>query len=125
MRKKLGLFANLRPAKVWDALKDASPLKDEIVARGIDLLIVRELTGGAYFGEKGRSDDRKAARSTRRVCGGGRSRALTRRTFSKHRACGERRCPRFTRPNTLTWNLNTCTLTMRRCNLCAIRRAST
>ena len=46
---------------MWDALKDASPLKDEIVARGIDLLIVRELTGGAYFGEKGRSDDRKAA----------------------------------------------------------------
>ena len=61
LRSELGLFANLRPAKVWDALKDASPLKDEIVARGIDLLIVRELTGGAYFGEKGRSDDRKAA----------------------------------------------------------------
>ena len=61
LRSELGLFANLRPAKVWDALKDASPLKDEIVDRGIDLLIVRELTGGAYFGEKGRSDDRKAA----------------------------------------------------------------
>ena len=61
LRSELGLFANLRPAKVWDALKDASPLKDEIVARGIDLLIVRELTGGAYFGDKGRSDDRKAA----------------------------------------------------------------
>ena len=61
LRSELGLFANLRPAKVWDALKGASPLKDEIVARGIDLLIVRELTGGAYFGEKGRSDDRKAA----------------------------------------------------------------
>ena len=61
LRSELGLFANLRPAKVWDALKDASPLKDEIVARGIDLLIVRELTGGAYFGEKGRSDDRKSA----------------------------------------------------------------
>ena len=61
LRSELGLFANLRPAKVWDALKDASPLKDAIVARGIDLLIVRELTGGAYFGDKGRSDDRKAA----------------------------------------------------------------
>ena len=61
LRSELGLFANLRPAKVWDALKDASPLKDEIVDRGINLLIVRELTGGAYFGEKGRSDDRKAA----------------------------------------------------------------
>ena len=61
LRSELGLFANLRPAKVWDALKGASPLKDEIVARGIDILIVRELTGGAYFGEKGRSADRKSA----------------------------------------------------------------
>jgi len=61
LRLELGLFANLRPAKVWDALKGASPLKDEIVARGIDLLIVRELTGGAYFGEKGRSADRTSA----------------------------------------------------------------
>ena len=42
LRSELGLFANLRPAKVWDALKGASPLKDEIVARGIDILIVRE-----------------------------------------------------------------------------------
>ena len=61
LRSELGLFANLRPAKVWDALKGASPLKDEIVARGIDILIVRELTGGAYFGEKGRSADRTSA----------------------------------------------------------------
>ena len=61
LRSELGLFANLRPAKVWDALKGASPLKDEIVARGIDILIVRELTGGAYFGEKSRSADRKSA----------------------------------------------------------------
>ena len=61
LRSELGLFANLRPAKVWDALKGASPLKDEIVARGIDILIVRELTGGAYFGKKGRSADRTSA----------------------------------------------------------------
>ena len=61
LRSELGLFANLRPAKVWDALKGASPLKDEIVARGIDILIVRELTGGAYFGEKGRSADMTSA----------------------------------------------------------------
>ena len=61
LRRELGLFANLRPAKVWDALKGASPLKDQIVAEGIDLLIVRELTGGAYFGEKGRTDGGKAA----------------------------------------------------------------
>ena len=61
LRSELGLFANLRPAKVWDALKGSSPLKDEIVNRGIDILIVRELTGGAYFGKKGRSADRTSA----------------------------------------------------------------
>ena len=61
LRAKLGLFANLRPAKVWSALTGASPLKDEIVARGIDLLIVRELTGGAYFGKKRRAADGKSA----------------------------------------------------------------
>ena len=50
IRKELGLFANLRPAIVFDALADASSLKREIVA-GLDILIVRELTGGIYFGE--------------------------------------------------------------------------
>ena len=50
LRKELELFANLRPALVFDALIDASTLKPEIV-RGLDILIVRELTGGVYFGE--------------------------------------------------------------------------
>ncbi len=50
LRKELDLFANLRPAIVFDALIDASTLKPEIV-RGLDILIVRELTGGVYFGE--------------------------------------------------------------------------
>jgi len=50
LRKELDLFANLRPARVFDALIDASPLKAEIV-RGLDIMIVRELTGGVYFGE--------------------------------------------------------------------------
>jgi 3-isopropylmalate dehydrogenase len=49
-RKELGLFANLRPAVVFDALAEASSLKTEIV-KGLDILIVRELTGGVYFGE--------------------------------------------------------------------------
>jgi 3-isopropylmalate dehydrogenase len=50
LRKDLGLFANLRPALCFDALKDASTLRPEVVA-GLDILIVRELTGGVYFGE--------------------------------------------------------------------------
>ncbi len=50
IRKDLGLFANLRPALVFDALADASSLKREVVS-GLDILIVRELTGGIYFGE--------------------------------------------------------------------------
>ncbi|MEK7246506.1 MAG: 3-isopropylmalate dehydrogenase, partial [Pseudomonadota bacterium] len=50
LRKEMDLFANLRPAVVFDALVDASTLKPEVI-RGLDLLIVRELTGGMYFGE--------------------------------------------------------------------------
>jgi 3-isopropylmalate dehydrogenase len=50
LRKELGLFANLRPAMVFDALVDASSLKPEVV-KGLNILIVRELTGGVYFGE--------------------------------------------------------------------------
>lgn len=51
LRKALGLFANLRPVKVFDGLEHLSPLKEDRV-RGADVLIVRELTGGLYFGEK-------------------------------------------------------------------------
>lgn len=53
LRKELGLFANLRPALLFDELADACPLKPEIVEGGLDLVVVRELTGGIYFGEKG------------------------------------------------------------------------
>src|SRR5919205_676837 len=53
IRRALGLFANLRPVAPHPALADASPLKAERLA-GVDLLVVRELTGGIYFGEKGR-----------------------------------------------------------------------
>ncbi|KAF5076735.1 3-isopropylmalate dehydrogenase [anaerobic digester metagenome] len=56
LRSELGLFSNLRPAKIYDALADACPLKAEIVAGGLDILIVRELTGGIYFGERGYRD---------------------------------------------------------------------
>ena len=56
LRKGLGLFANLRPVKPLPALYDASPLKREII-EGTDMLVVRELTGGIYFGEKTRTAD--------------------------------------------------------------------
>jgi 3-isopropylmalate dehydrogenase len=66
LRKELGLFANLRPATVFPALVDASTLRREVV-EGIDLLVVRELTGGIYFGEpRGTAlvDGRREARNT-------------------------------------------------------------
>lgn len=53
IRKELKVFSNLRPAKIFSQLKSASPLKEEILADGIDILIVRELTGGIYFGKNG------------------------------------------------------------------------
>ena len=52
VRRELGLFANLRPTKLFSQLASASPLKESIVGGGIDLMIVRELTGGVYFGER-------------------------------------------------------------------------
>ena len=56
IRKELGLFANLRPAMIFPELADASPLKSEILEGGLDILVVRELTGGIYFGERGTKD---------------------------------------------------------------------
>ncbi len=56
MRKKLGLFANIRPVQTFDCLIHKSPLKDELV-RGADFVCIRELTGGMYFGEKKEGDD--------------------------------------------------------------------
>jgi 3-isopropylmalate dehydrogenase len=57
LRQGLGLYANLRPVRPLPALYDASPLKRSVIER-TDLLVVRELTGGIYFGEKGRADGR-------------------------------------------------------------------
>ncbi len=61
LRSELGLFANIRPAKMYKALADACPLKSEISENGLDLVIVRELTGGLYFGERGRRDNGEVA----------------------------------------------------------------
>jgi 3-isopropylmalate dehydrogenase len=56
LRGGLGLFANLRPAVLYEPLKDACPLKESITKNGLDILVVRELTGGIYFGERGREN---------------------------------------------------------------------
>jgi 3-isopropylmalate dehydrogenase len=64
LRGGMKVFANLRPAVMWKQLKDACPLKDEIAGDGINVLVVRELTGGIYFGERGTSADGKTAWDT-------------------------------------------------------------
>lgn len=56
LRKGLNLYCNLRPAILHKTLKEASPLKDSIIGEGIDILVVRELTGGIYFGERGKAE---------------------------------------------------------------------
>ena len=56
IRSVLGVYANIRPVKVYDELTGASPLKEEIL-KDVDLLVIRELTGGIYFGKKTRTDD--------------------------------------------------------------------
>ncbi len=57
IRQELDLYSNLRPALLYKELKDASPLKDEIIGDSLDILIVRELTSGIYFGKKTREGD--------------------------------------------------------------------
>ena len=66
IRKALGLYANLRPARVWPTLETAGPLKPEVLA-GTDMLVVRELTGGLYYGEpRGVAADNSSAHNTMR-----------------------------------------------------------
>ena len=66
LRKALGVYANLRPARVWPGLEDGGSLRPDAL-HGVDLLIVRELIGGIYFGEpRGRTDDRREAFDTMR-----------------------------------------------------------
>lgn len=66
LRRELQLYANFRPAKVWAGLEDAGPLKREVLS-GTDMLVLRELTGGLYYGEpRGISDDGSSAHNTMR-----------------------------------------------------------
>ena len=64
IRKSLGLFANLRPAYLYQELKDACPLKEEIIGEGFDMLIMRELTGGLYFGERSTVEENGIRKAT-------------------------------------------------------------
>ena len=64
LRGELGLFANLRPAVLHSKLKDACPLKQEIVGDKLDIMIVRELTSGIYFGKRGRDENNTSAYDT-------------------------------------------------------------
>jgi 3-isopropylmalate dehydrogenase len=64
LRGALGLFANLRPAVLFPELADACPLKPSMLENGLDILVVRELTGGIYFGEKGRNAENTSGYDT-------------------------------------------------------------
>ena len=58
IRKELNLFANLRPAYLYEELKEACPLRDDIIGDGFDMMIMRELTGGLYFGERHTTEEK-------------------------------------------------------------------
>ena len=84
IRRELGLYANLRPARVWPGLESAGPLKPEIL-RGTDLLLFRELTGGLYYGEpRGVAADGDSAHNTMRYSRGEIDR-IARRAFAAAR----------------------------------------
>ncbi len=144
MRGGLGLFANLRPVSVHPALVAASPLRPELLD-GVDMLIVRELTGGLYFGARGEAagvigaraahdllpyTEPEVARVARLAFELARGRAAsgspawTRRTSWPPRASGGRWCTR-SQPSTRTWRSTTGSSMRVPCRSCARRPPST
>src|SRR5450755_3308699 len=111
VRKGLGLFANLRPVRAIEALHDASPLREERIA-GTDLLVVRELTGGIYFGAKTRTAHDASdlciysVAEIERIARA--SRASTRRTCSRPRGCGATLSSACTPRSSRTSSLSIC-----------------
>lgn len=92
IRKDLGLYANLRPAALRPALADACPLKKETADKGIDLMMVRELTGGIYFGQKERyqTEDRGEEASDRMAYSEKEIERIGRRAFELARLRGKK-----------------------------------
>ena len=97
IRKELGLFANLRPVKPFEALIESSPLKEDRI-RGTDLLVVRELTGGIYFGASGRRDDNGGTAYDECAYSVPEIERITRAAFdaARQRAVGSAEAPRVT-----------------------------
>ena len=138
IRKALNLFANLRPAYLYPQLAGACPLKEEISKAGFDMLIMRELTGGLYFGERHTTTEngvRKAVdtltyteEEIRRIAikafdVARKRRAWTRQTYWIPRDCGEAWWKRWQRI-ILTWSCLICLWTTVRCSWSKIRRSS-
>ena len=146
LRKHFTLFANIRPGLLYRELADASPIKSERIPNGIDIVCIRELTGGLYFGlpketttlpggdvqsvdtmvyRKSEIERILARRSQRRAPERKNSVRSTRRTCWKPPFFGGRQ-PLITSPNTRrTSSSATCTSTTRQCSSCAIRINST
>ena len=107
IRKDLGLYANLRPAALRPALADACPLKRETAEKGIDLLVMRELTGGIYFGKRDRYDtpDRGVECTDLMAYSELEIERIGRRAFDMARL-RRKRCPVWTRP--MCWKPAAC-----------------